>query len=565
MQEQALELDNETISGQYYWQSWGMDCDPFGAVDTNFISSETQDAIDLLQHLTQYSTQVKLVVGAPQSGKSTLLHQFIEHSEALCRCYVLPVGDCATSEELMHEVKSRLGVGITELGQTPAMVVEELKHDPVSRVMVIDDAHELTDEVLDYIKAWADEVSSEMPNFHFLLLGDESLKSKIDSWAQCVTLAPLSFDSVRAYLSDRLERANFSGEFPFSERELKELMKASQGQLSTINQAARLLMMERLLTHKNGSFWQHNRWLLLLLGLVVIVGSFVWQFRHMAPNAPLASDLALPEPQLALDEDFIDEDVLEQQEQQQAQLLPMAPRKRVPLPAAAKSDEVPVAEEKATQTPPAPEPEQVLSALPEPQKEEVKEVVKEEAIVAEKPTKPSGKQIALFEDASVVKHQSAAIEPDRSELNKKTTVTIYPRVKERERVAHQEAAKRQADKDQQEQLPLEVMSSSEKSIMAKNREHYTIQLLGSRDLDKLKIFVNQHGLKQQVTYVQTRRGESDWYVLLYGSYPTVGEARLNLKKLPELLQRSKPWLRQFGQLQKMIQARLQLSAQAIRT
>lgn len=83
---------------------------------------------------------------------------------------------------------------------------------------------------------------------------------------------------------------------------------------------------------------------------------------------------------------------------------------------------------------------------------------------------------------------------------------------------------------------------------------YTLQILGTHDPTTLKNFFVQNLLKEDALAVfKTSRQRRDWYVLIYGSYPSRDHALTALSMLPSTLkQTTQPWPRVFADVQALI-------------
>lgn len=84
--------------------------------------------------------------------------------------------------------------------------------------------------------------------------------------------------------------------------------------------------------------------------------------------------------------------------------------------------------------------------------------------------------------------------------------------------------------------------------------HYTIQLLGLHDKAKLKAVVDKSGLKDSIYYLHKSYSESEWYIVLWGDFDSLEEARHSMNTLPRILQANKPWLRSFASVQRELNA-----------
>lgn len=73
---------------------------------------------------------------------------------------------------------------------------------------------------------------------------------------------------------------------------------------------------------------------------------------------------------------------------------------------------------------------------------------------------------------------------------------------------------------------------------------YTLQLSGASRADTLKAFAQKHSLSNYQVYETSRNGKS-WFVLVYGNFPTVGDAKREVERLPAEIQGKKPWVRKM--------------------
>ncbi len=79
--------------------------------------------------------------------------------------------------------------------------------------------------------------------------------------------------------------------------------------------------------------------------------------------------------------------------------------------------------------------------------------------------------------------------------------------------------------------------------------HFTIQLIADIDQHSLKQFIKKHRLMDNTFIVATKKSGKDWYVLLYGDYPSAAAANTALNKLDEKILTWKPFVRKIGSIQ----------------
>ena len=93
-------------------------------------------------------------------------------------------------------------------------------------------------------------------------------------------------------------------------------------------------------------------------------------------------------------------------------------------------------------------------------------------------------------------------------------------------------------------------------LLDQDSSFYTLQVLGVRNEESLLNFIKVHKLlqKQNVAYYKTAYRGKQWYPLLYGVYPTKSEAAEAVKKLPDKVQKSIPWIRKISAVQNEVRA-----------
>lgn len=87
-------------------------------------------------------------------------------------------------------------------------------------------------------------------------------------------------------------------------------------------------------------------------------------------------------------------------------------------------------------------------------------------------------------------------------------------------------------------------------IMAQPAKNYTFQIAGLSRAEQVQLFLDENGLVGQVQTYKTQRNNKPWYVVLYGSFGNVNQANLAKAKLPAAVQKDKPWMKTFVQIQR---------------
>lgn len=82
-------------------------------------------------------------------------------------------------------------------------------------------------------------------------------------------------------------------------------------------------------------------------------------------------------------------------------------------------------------------------------------------------------------------------------------------------------------------------------------EMYTLQLASSRREKSIIKLYEDNFLKGKGGYYRYQRKGIERYALIYGTYPTVAEAKSSIKDLPKGLRNKTPWVRKIKRLQKI--------------
>lgn len=79
-----------------------------------------------------------------------------------------------------------------------------------------------------------------------------------------------------------------------------------------------------------------------------------------------------------------------------------------------------------------------------------------------------------------------------------------------------------------------------------NKPIYTIQLMASVDKQPIEQFVSTHRLKRKTWIGKAKDHETNWFILLYGQYPSFQKAKAAMQQLPNSLQNLSPWVRRVS-------------------
>lgn len=90
----------------------------------------------------------------------------------------------------------------------------------------------------------------------------------------------------------------------------------------------------------------------------------------------------------------------------------------------------------------------------------------------------------------------------------------------------------------------------ERWILDQEPNHFTLQVLGTKNKNSIKTFTTKHQLNDSAAVFQTLRNGKPWYSVIFGSYATKDAAAKSKKKITN--SKVKPWLRRFDSVQAKI-------------
>lgn len=231
---------------------FGFTREPFGATpDPRCIypSRTHNEAFASLKHGFLGNRGFTAMIAQPGLGKTTLLLRFLEEIRESARSVFLfdIDADC--------EPKDFIAYILRDIGITPAQSSSEM-HEQLSMalvketragrhfVVVIDEAQNLTDAVLERVRLLTNFETSSGKLLQIILSGQPQLSEKMMQ-ASLVQLRqrvstichidPLSSDETIAYIDFRLKQTGYDGERLFTKDALKLISEASQGTPRIIN------------------------------------------------------------------------------------------------------------------------------------------------------------------------------------------------------------------------------------------------------------------------------------------------------------------------------------------
>ncbi len=535
-----------------YLERFGLHSPPFlpDVPDDAFLYQDPSflQRLDLIQHLVRYSDLLLVLTGERGSGKTTLTRQLLARCEGQQTCLV-QAHALLGADEILQQIVSCLRIQ-TETAEADDLgealgeylaIQQNSGHPPP--LVVVDDAHELPPTTLDALLKLPQTTGRHGKSLRIVLAGEPPITALLTSLGYltgedavyAMELPPLSEEQCAQYLQHRLAAAGLSGPSPFTPPHVRILYQVSGGLPGHLNTAAQQLLTElgmqtkhtapygRRLAPLTASLRRHlppmrqhmtrppvlaGAAAVLLLGAVLLFQDRINALFTPEPPAPETASLPLPQPQ--------------------------------PSVTVARYDTTPTAGGTSGSAPPpavaTSAPEAVAPTVAASQAEDT---APPPAVAATPPAETPAPlpEAAAPDPAPPAQDIAVAPETATPAQAQETTAAVTPPPAAPETKAAQAASPRPAKRD------AATGPKRESWLLAQNGNQYTLQLIGSRQESTVLNLIKTHRLGKQASYFRTRYKDDDWYVLLYGIYPSRDAALAAVRKLPQPLQAQKPWAR----------------------
>ncbi|WP_261873734.1 SPOR domain-containing protein [Vibrio rarus] len=101
--------------------------------------------------------------------------------------------------------------------------------------------------------------------------------------------------------------------------------------------------------------------------------------------------------------------------------------------------------------------------------------------------------------------------------------------------------------------PVIHFSFSRSALMAVSRDRYTIQLGALRTMAEVQSFLDTHHMQDKVRIYPTIRAEKKWYIITYKDFRYVKQASQAIEQLPTSVQSVGPWVKSMARVHQEIE------------
>ena len=517
------------------------------------LDSERAQRLNMLYHMSQNSELLLVATGIEGSGKTSLLHRFIEMRTENWRQCVVNANTMTNPDQLLIEIAEGFGLpqDTVTFGSGLEMLqkrLTEMKLSELMPILIIDDAHELPTASLTILLKLSELSDNNERLLRIVLFAEPNIMEMFDApelkevrhrITHTLTMPSLTERQSIDYIQHRLSVAGLHGDSPFSQGQMKRIHRQANGVPGLINKFAQeILLGTTIKQHSNSdnlSLTTRLRSLISIFLILGVAGLFTWYLSRDVINslgqkqtAKLETrDLPLLPPSTKVsqqDEELgnnttLDKPIITSAAANNVDKA-IAPTKKPITSTESLTKEVELVTEST-----APVKEIATQSTAEAKTELTKKPITEKKITDKKlvtEVKPLAKPVV------VAKKPTTAAKP---------VITKKPI-----------AIEKPAPKPVVSKKPTPVKKDW---LAQQNKNHFTLQIMGSRQRSSLALVQKAHKIAPQSAIIRTDLKGKDWYILIYKSYPTKQQARNAANNLPRALRLTQPWPRRLGDIKSL--------------
>lgn len=493
--------------------------DPFGSKDMSayFASEEGNQQLALLEHLSRYSNLLSIVQGPQGSGKSRFMMEFVRHQDDSTIISQVKASMLMTAGQLLQAIYNGFS---TQLREPPNEATfgpllkfsHDLEAQGQKALILIDNAQELNTDAVSMLLDMMSLATENQAVPHVALFTEFPLSRNLDSYqrsryeqlSHTLVIAPYSLEQTKAYLLHRVRTVGGSINLPFNDKQIKQIHQESAGYPGAINKIAQSMMGNGEKSAKQGRRFN------LALGFPLVHMALLCFVMLGILIAVLFSDPDESERQVA---------------DRTSNVIPLGPKI---TPRAGQSSSETIARIDAMQRkigtgsniglPPIPTEAEGATLAP--------------SIAPIQPTVSAAPVAPIRQDAPI----SIAPAPSQN----RSQVVLQP--------APVEKTQTVPEKPQETD-----MFDKTQWWLSQSPGRYSLQLLGTYNLDTVKDFIKSQGSISVFSYFKSKHKGRDWYVVVYGMYRNRSEAIAAVESLPKDLKNLNPWARSARSIQQDIQ------------
>ncbi len=254
-----------------------------------------EQRLNILDGLVKGADLFVLVIGDPGAGKTTMMNRYLASIESEWTSARIQVDrDPGKSGTVSLEHLARRGYPVYVL------------HDSADPIVIIDDAHQLSEEELKFLIQEARVPGSQNEIKRLVLFGELELHNAVtnlaatlsaDSPVSKIYLPGLTGRQTTDYLRHRLEIAGYEGEFPFDADTVKSIHQNAGGYPGPINDFAHQWLVDKYSSKQEGqikmkkiSSGSRQTFIWTCAGAIILLLAALWFFSDRKSSTFSAGD-----------------------------------------------------------------------------------------------------------------------------------------------------------------------------------------------------------------------------------------------------------------------------------
>lgn len=556
---------------------------PFAATHDDrflYLDSARNERLALLNHMTQFSNLLLIVMGEAGIGKTSLLTRFVATAQVDWRICQITANTMMDAEQLLFAAAQ--GFGLQQLPNDAAQLQEMLyarlatlhrqEHVPI---LIVHAAHTLPKEALLAVFNLADS-QVDQGNLIRIILSCEPQIEKIlqakdirplrERITHTMEIPPLDEATTAEYLKHRMAVAGFDGITPFTPKVIKKIFKASHGIPARINELAHQILEhgdipgpgDEITPESESGRRSYKTMVGISVAAIIAVVVFVYQDKINAlfevntaiapaestpattPNTAGTQEKIIPLTPPAVTVPVTGESAIKSNQPAEKSVAPGVAA--VPASTANSPEPLPAVTIDVRSLEPATlQPSNSVQNLtiygqgftPE-SKVSIAWSGHEKILAAD--------QVKLINENEIKITINTGMKPDKWSVQ-----VSDPQYGKSKRFEFDVGTVKTATKTTESASTDKPVAGIHDSnwIRQQSAQHYTLQLFGTRTQTAAQAFIQQHHLQGDLAIFHTQKQGGDWYSVIMGNYPDQHAAHQASTKLPALIQKAKPWVRRF--------------------
>lgn len=290
-----------------YWEAYDLQEDPFSEADHNYTSSHWHEYLELLQHLSLYSNVMLAVAGEEDTGRSVFLNQFRTKINIHIDTHFIKADAYFDHNALLDTIVDAynfagIGSNSSDFSDRATSLLTNIERSEKSVLIVVENAHLLSASTLEAMLFFIKEQPADNALLHIVLFGDLELQSKLanleqqtdsENFVHSLELELCSPEETERYLRHKVNQAGAEAVFPFSNQDVLQIHKSSEGYYRRIDRFARDLLLERASKESAAQTATHSKakWITTsLISVAIVATGMGWYHLHQMGSSTRTED-----------------------------------------------------------------------------------------------------------------------------------------------------------------------------------------------------------------------------------------------------------------------------------